>query len=122
MESLGNSDSFSFVHLIIYVSAYLGDRYNFLAKSVGISSLFEITDDSLVDDVSQTVQTHFPLHVPGVESLQIPSETRGHILRVVEGNFAIVRWEVIVSLWGSPFLYMFQTRNKTLLSVVLFEV
>ncbi|KAK4786245.1 hypothetical protein SAY86_002934 [Trapa natans] len=67
--------------------------YNFLDKSVGISSLFEITDGSLVDDASQVVETHFPLHVPGVESLLIPSKTRGHILRVVDRNFVIVRWE-----------------------------
>ncbi|XP_031379573.1 uncharacterized protein LOC116194815 isoform X2 [Punica granatum] len=71
--------------------------YNFLDKSVGISSLFEITDDSLLDGTSQIVETRLPLHVPGVESLQIPSKTRGHVLRVVGRNVALVRWEYGIS-------------------------
>lgn len=75
-------------------------------KSVGISSLFELTDDSLVDDASQAVQTRLPLHVPGIESLQIPSSTRGHILRVVDRNYAIVRWEVIISCRISLFVHV----------------
>ncbi|XP_015893450.3 uncharacterized protein LOC107427578 [Ziziphus jujuba] len=67
--------------------------YNFLDKSVGISSLFEITSNSLVDDVSQIVETHVPFHIPGIEGLLIPSNTRGHILKIVGGNTALVRWE-----------------------------
>ncbi|KAF3434642.1 hypothetical protein FNV43_RR21727 [Rhamnella rubrinervis] len=67
--------------------------YNFLDKSVGISSLFEVTNDSLVDDVSQIVETRLPFHIPGIEALLIPSNTRGHILKLVGGNTALVRWE-----------------------------
>ncbi|WCJ39807.1 hypothetical protein M5689_020767 [Euphorbia peplus] len=67
--------------------------YNFLDKSVGISSLFEMTNESLVDDMSQIVETHLPLPVPGVESLFIPRRTRGHVLKVIGGNTALVRWE-----------------------------
>uniref|UniRef100_A0A803NF80 Nucleoporin NUP188 homolog n=1 Tax=Cannabis sativa TaxID=3483 RepID=A0A803NF80_CANSA len=67
--------------------------YNFLDKSVGISSLFEITDDSLVDATSQIVETRAPLHVPGIEGLLIPSSTRGHILKLIGPNTALVRWE-----------------------------
>ncbi|KAL4616065.1 hypothetical protein ACB092_07G172100 [Castanea dentata] len=67
--------------------------YNFLDKSVGISSLFEISSDSLVDNVSQIVETHLPVHVPGVEGLLIPSKTRGHVLKMIGGNTALVRWE-----------------------------
>lgn len=59
-----------------------------------MSSLFEITSESLVDNISQTVETQVPLHVPGVESLVIPSKTRGHVLRVIGGNTVLVRWEV----------------------------
>lgn len=72
---------------------YVGS-YNFLDKSVGISSLLEITGDSLVDDISQIIETPVPLHVPGVEGLIIPSQTHGHVLKVVDGNTALVRWEV----------------------------
>ena len=68
--------------------------YNFLDKSVGMSSLLEITSDSLVDNISQIIETRVPLHVPGVEGLIIPSQTRGHVLKVIDGNTALVRWEV----------------------------
>ncbi|XP_030450648.2 uncharacterized protein LOC115672831 isoform X2 [Syzygium oleosum] len=67
--------------------------FNFLDKSVGISSSFEIDDHSLVDETSQTVETHLPLQVPGIEGLLIPAKTRGHVLRVIGGNTALVRWE-----------------------------
>ncbi|XP_038706390.1 uncharacterized protein LOC120001936 isoform X2 [Tripterygium wilfordii] len=67
--------------------------YNFLDKSVGISSLFEITSEALVDDNAQIVETHIPLHIPGIDGLLIPSKTRGHVLKVIDGNTAIVRWE-----------------------------
>lgn len=61
--------------------------FNFLDKSVGISSFFEN------DETSQTVETHLPLQVPGIEGLLIPANTRGHVLRVIGGNTALVRWE-----------------------------
>ncbi|XP_062085681.1 uncharacterized protein LOC133791781 [Humulus lupulus] len=67
--------------------------YNFLDKSVGISSLFEITDDSLVDATSQIVETRAPLHVPGIEGLLIPSSTHRHIMKLIGSNNALVRWE-----------------------------
>lgn len=70
------------------------NSYNFLDKSVGISTLFDISNQSLVDNISQVVETHVPLHIPGIDGLLIPSNTRGHILRLVDGNTALVRWEV----------------------------
>ena len=70
------------------------NRYNFLDKSVGISSLFEITSDSLVHDVSQIVETRVPFHIPGIEGLLIPSNSRGHILKLICPKTALVRWEV----------------------------
>ncbi|KAF2302000.1 hypothetical protein GH714_031219 [Hevea brasiliensis] len=69
--------------------------YNFLDKSVGISSLFEITSESWLDNILQIVETHHPLHVPGVEGLLIPSKTRGHVLKLIGGNTALVRWEAV---------------------------
>ncbi|KAG2239471.1 hypothetical protein Bca52824_091717 [Brassica carinata] len=49
--------------------------YNFLDKSVGISTSFDITSDSLVDEASQLVETSQPLQIPGLEGLVIPSNT-----------------------------------------------
>ncbi|KAH0977984.1 hypothetical protein GBA52_027703 [Prunus armeniaca] len=67
--------------------------FNFLDKSVKISSLVEINNSSSVDDISTIVETHLPLHVPGFEGLVIPSRTCGHVLRSVGGNAALVQWE-----------------------------
>ncbi|KAK9164468.1 hypothetical protein Syun_005370 [Stephania yunnanensis] len=67
--------------------------YNFLDKAVGMSSLFEVPDATCVGGTSQIVETCRPLHVPGLESLLIPSHTRGQILKFVNGNTALVRWE-----------------------------
>lgn len=73
-------------------------RYNFVEKSLGISSLVEIDNRSLVDEDSQSVETVSPLPVPGMEGVVIPRHTRGHVIRMVGGNTALVRWEV--SMWG----------------------
>ncbi|RZB79156.1 hypothetical protein D0Y65_029491 [Glycine soja] len=62
-------------------------EYNFLNRSVGISSLFEINSDLEVVEALQAVQ------VPGVEGFFIPAGTRGRVLRVVGENTALVRWE-----------------------------
>ncbi|EXC01783.1 hypothetical protein L484_021420 [Morus notabilis] len=71
-------------------------RYSFLDKSVGISTLFEITNDSLVDPTSQIVQMRIPLSIPGLEGLMIPINSRGHILKLVGEKTALVRWEVLL--------------------------
>ena len=69
------------VELVDFLSALCegtwpaGCVYNFLDKSVGISSLLEITSDSLVDNFSQIIETRVPLHVLGVEELIIHSQT-----------------------------------------------
>lgn len=70
------------------------NRFNFLDKSVKISSFVEINNSSSMDDISTIVETHLPLHVPGFEGLVIPSRTCGHVLRSVGGNAALVQWEV----------------------------
>lgn len=64
-------------------------------KSVGISSLLEIDTDLLAGGASQIIETQLPLRVPTVESLLIPSKTRGRVLRMIDSKTALVRWEVI---------------------------
>lgn len=67
--------------------------YNFMEKSVGISSVLEIDSDLLVNGASQIIETQLPLLVPTVEGLLIPSKTRGRILRMIDSKTALVRWE-----------------------------
>eukprot|EP00268_Persea_americana_P036026 TRINITY_DN35516_c0_g1_i1.p1 TRINITY_DN35516_c0_g1~~TRINITY_DN35516_c0_g1_i1.p1 ORF type:complete len:2020 (+),score=353.46 TRINITY_DN35516_c0_g1_i1:707-6061(+) len=71
--------------------------YNFLDKMVGISSLFEISGDSVVSNISQMVETRHPLHVPGFEGLLIPGQTRGRVLKIVDSNISLIRWECMQS-------------------------
>ncbi|OVA06310.1 hypothetical protein BVC80_8889g25 [Macleaya cordata] len=71
--------------------------YNFLDKSVGISSLFKVPGDACMENISQIIETRQPLYVPGVEALLIPSQTRGQVLKVVDGNNCLVRWEYMQS-------------------------
>lgn len=55
----------------------------------------EISNGSEVDAVSKVVETRFPLQVTGVdEGLVIPSKSRGQVLRMIDKNVALVRWEV----------------------------
>ncbi|XP_043708822.1 uncharacterized protein LOC122658035 isoform X2 [Telopea speciosissima] len=67
--------------------------YSFLVKSIGISSLFEIPGDFSIENLSQIIETDQLLHVPGVDGLLIPSRTRGHVLKVIDGSTVVVRWE-----------------------------
>lgn len=69
-------------------------RFNFLDKSTGLSTPFEIKSGSVVDAVSKLVVTHSPLHVAGVEGLVIPGKSRGQVLRMLDESRALVRWEV----------------------------
>ncbi|KAL9253348.1 hypothetical protein AKJ16_DCAP10515 [Drosera capensis] len=85
--------------------------YNFLDKSVGLSSLLEINNDILIDEDSQTVLTKVPLVIPGIEGLMIPSKTRGHVLRMVGDGTALVRWEHIESGMFVLALRLAQNRN-----------
>lgn len=78
------------------LSEILLTRFNFLDKSVGLSTLLEINSNSVVDAVSKVVITHYPLHVVGVDGLIIPSKSRGQVLRMIDANHALVRWEVNV--------------------------
>lgn len=81
---------------ILEVFHYI-NRYNFLEKSVGLSSLFEISRGSVVNSASSSVETQRPLCVPGLEGFLIPSKTRGRILKLIDGNTSLVRWEVLDS-------------------------
>lgn len=47
-----------------------------------------------MDAVSKIIVTQSPLHVAGVEGLVIPAKSRGKVLRMLDDNCALVRWEV----------------------------
>lgn len=70
------------------------DRYNYLDKMSGITTLFEISGGYGDKTVYDIIETHHPVEVPGVEGLLIPSGTLGRILKVLAPNIAFVYWEV----------------------------
>ncbi|KAL6545953.1 hypothetical protein OROGR_009827 [Orobanche gracilis] len=67
--------------------------FNFLDKSVGLSTPLGLSGDTVVDAVLKTVETLSPLYVTGVEGLVIPSKSRGQVLRMIDEKCALVRWE-----------------------------
>ncbi|MFS7891820.1 putative nucleoporin [Helianthus anomalus] len=67
--------------------------YNFLDKSVGLSTLVELRGNFGVDNNSRIIDTRLPLCVPGFEGLEIPRDTRGRVLKFIDDNTALVRWE-----------------------------
>ncbi|KAL5055383.1 hypothetical protein RYX36_036065 [Vicia faba] len=68
--------------------------YTFLDRSVGISSLFEISSDLLANDVYHILEAQQAVQVPGIEGLFVPSGTRGRVLKVVGEKTSLVRWEL----------------------------
>ncbi|XP_054786453.1 uncharacterized protein LOC129292825 isoform X2 [Prosopis cineraria] len=70
--------------------------YNFIDRSIGVSSLFEISNES-VADISHIVEAQQPVQVPGIEGFFIPMGTRGHVLKAFGRNTALVRWEYATS-------------------------
>ncbi|KAL0422870.1 UNVERIFIED_CONTAM: hypothetical protein Slati_3309900 [Sesamum latifolium] len=64
--------------------------FNFLDKSVGLSTPLEISNDSVVPKI---VETRYPLQVAGIGGLIIPSNSRGQVMRMIDKKYALVRWE-----------------------------
>ncbi|KAI3989451.1 hypothetical protein MKX01_022726 [Papaver californicum] len=71
--------------------------YNFLDKSVGMSSLYKVPGGISAENISQIIETQQPQHVPWFEGLLIPSQTRGQVLKVIDASTALVRWEYMQS-------------------------
>ncbi|KAL8234414.1 hypothetical protein R6Q59_020514 [Mikania micrantha] len=67
--------------------------YNFLDKSVGLSTLVELRSNHGIENDSRIIESQLPLRIPGLEGLQIPGNTRGHVLKFIEDDTALVRWE-----------------------------
>ena len=60
----------------------------------GITTLFEIPGGSGVVNLHDIIEIHHQFNVPGIEGLVIPSGTCGQVLKVIDANVALVRWEV----------------------------
>ncbi|KAI9127540.1 hypothetical protein K1719_000533 [Acacia pycnantha] len=100
--NLGSEFPFQTVELVQLLSSLCEGTwpaecvYNFLDRSVGVSSLMEISNEA-VTDVSHIVEAQNLVQVPGIEGFFIPAGTRGHVLKVIGGSTALVRWEYATS-------------------------
>lgn len=65
----------------------------FLYKMTKITTLFQRHGISYENNDSQTVQAHISLQVPGASGLVIPAGTIGHVMKVVNEDVVLVRWE-----------------------------
>lgn len=40
------------------------------------------------------IENHHPISIPGIEGIRIPSGSHGYIIKILEEDAALVRWEV----------------------------
>lgn len=67
--------------------------YNYLDKMGGITTLFEIPDGYGVVNLHDIIEIYHQFNIPGIEGLVIPSGTCGQVLKVIDANVVLVRWE-----------------------------
>lgn len=87
----------------------------------GITTLYQMpsgTGDARNKDM---VRLRSPIGVPGVESIVIPSGTRGFFLRAVDESLVLVHWEVLFFVVRSRFYY-FRIMIKTVMGWNFFTV
>ncbi|XP_048540938.1 uncharacterized protein LOC125520147 [Triticum urartu] len=68
--------------------------YNYLERMNGLTTLYA-TPGSVPDSVNycDQIEIHHPISIPGMEGITLPRGTRGYILKILEDNAALVRWE-----------------------------
>ncbi|KAJ1262529.1 hypothetical protein BS78_09G115200 [Paspalum vaginatum] len=68
--------------------------YNYLERMNGVTTIYAIPC-SVAENVScgHQIESHHPVRVPGIEGITIPRGTHGYILKVLQEDSALVRWE-----------------------------
>lgn len=99
LNMLANEFPFHMLELVRLLSALCSGTwsaecvFNFLEKMGGVTLLSEIPRRSQFTDIYDTIEAQTQLNIPSIEGIVIPAGTRGHIVRVVDVNSALVRWE-----------------------------
>ncbi|KAI3679077.1 hypothetical protein L6452_38385 [Arctium lappa] len=75
------------------VSPNRSELYDSISAGKGTIAGVQRRGNLGIDNSPSFVETQLPLCVPGLEGLQIPRNTRGHVLKVIDDNSALVRWE-----------------------------
>ncbi|CAM0911170.1 unnamed protein product [Alopecurus aequalis] len=68
--------------------------YNYLERMNGVTTQYA-THGSVPDSVNycDQIEVHHPLSIPGMDGITLPQGTRGYILKILEDDVALVRWE-----------------------------
>ncbi|XP_059074406.1 uncharacterized protein LOC131045463 isoform X2 [Cryptomeria japonica] len=69
--------------------------FDFLYRLSKITCLFQRRGFSYVNNDLQTVQAHISLQVPGASGLVIPAGTFGCVMKTVDEDVILVRWEAL---------------------------
>ncbi|XP_066386529.1 uncharacterized protein [Miscanthus floridulus] len=67
--------------------------YNYLERMNGVTTIYTIP--SVADGVGygHQIESHHPVSIPGIEGITIPRGTHGYILKVLQEDTVLVRWE-----------------------------
>ncbi|KAF0930438.1 hypothetical protein E2562_032778 [Oryza meyeriana var. granulata] len=68
--------------------------YNYLERMNGVTTLYSVPN-IVTDNVNyrDQIEIHCPISIPGIEGITIPGGSHGYILKVLEDDVALVRWE-----------------------------
>lgn len=67
--------------------------YNYLERMNGVTTIYTIP--CVADGVGygHQIESHHPVSIPSIEGITIPQGTHGYILKVLQEDTALVRWE-----------------------------
>uniref|UniRef100_A0A0E0B7Z3 Uncharacterized protein n=1 Tax=Oryza glumipatula TaxID=40148 RepID=A0A0E0B7Z3_9ORYZ len=69
-------------------------RFNYLERMNGVTTLYAVPRSD-TDNVNyhDQIEIHSPISIFGIEGITIPGGSHGYILKVLEDDVALVRWE-----------------------------
>uniref|UniRef100_K4ALC5 Uncharacterized protein n=1 Tax=Setaria italica TaxID=4555 RepID=K4ALC5_SETIT len=69
--------------------------YNYLERMNGVTTIYAIPGH-VAENVNygHQIESHHPVSIPGIEGIKVPCGTNGYILKVLQGDAVLVRWEV----------------------------
>ncbi|XP_040384027.1 uncharacterized protein LOC102721481 isoform X2 [Oryza brachyantha] len=68
--------------------------YSYLERMNGVTTLYAVPS-GIKDNVNyyDQIETHRPISIPSIEGITVPVGSHGYILKVLEDDVALVRWE-----------------------------
>ncbi|TKV94370.1 hypothetical protein SEVIR_9G289900v4 [Setaria viridis] len=68
--------------------------YNYLERMNGVTTIYAIPGH-VAENVNygHQIESHHPVSIPGIEGIKVPCGTNGYILKVLQGDAVLVRWE-----------------------------